>query len=391
MYDFDKVIERKGTWSMKWDDKPLENTFNNKEVLPLWIADMDFKAAPAIVEAVQEVVDHGIFGYSTTDEPNKALANWMSHRHGWKFNPKWVTNTPGIVFALNVAIQTYTKPGDSVLIQRPVYYPFMDAIENNGRKVVSNSLVADGTSYKVDFEDFEEKAKDPNTTMFILCSPHNPVSKVFTADELKRMLDIAFENNLMVISDEIHGDLIMPGVEYHTVGNLGEDYANKVITCLSPSKSFNLAGLQWSGIVIPDDEIRHKYRRALEQLGYHSLNPFSFAAVISAYNDSEEWLDDVIEYIYNNYLYLKETLETELEGVRVLDLEATYLAFVDFKGLGIPDEKLEELITHKANVGLDAGNWFGHEGVGFMRFNLACSREILAEALKRIITVLKDA
>jgi cystathionine beta-lyase len=390
MYSFDEVVDRKGTWSMKWDDKPLESTFNNSEVLPLWVADMDFKVAPAITKAIQKVVDHGIFGYSVTNEPNKALANWMNHRHDWEIDTKWITNTPGVVFALNIAVQTFTKPGDSILIQRPVYYPFTDAIENNGRKVVSNSLVGDGIDYNVDFEDFEEKAKDPNTTMFFLCSPHNPLGKVFTADELKRMLDIAFENNLTVVADEIHGDLIMPGVEYNTVGNLGEEYANKVVTCLAPSKTFNLAGTQWSGIVIPDELKRHQFRRTIEQLGYNNLNPFSFAAVIAAYNESEDWLDEVIDYVYNNYLYLKETFESELEGVQVLDLEATYLAFVDFRGLGISDEELQNLITHKANVGLDAGNWFGKEAEGFMRFNLACSREVLEEAVRRIIKVLKE-
>lgn len=390
MYDFDKVINRKGTWSMKWDDISLEKTFNNSEVLPLWVADMDFEAAPGIKSAVQKVIDHGIFGYSVTDEANQALANWMNRRHNWKIDTKWVVNTPGIVFALNVAVQTYTKPGDSVLIQRPVYYPFTDAIVNNGRQVVSNSLVENDGGYTIDFEDFEEKAKDPNTTMFILCSPHNPLSKVFTADELKRMLDIAFENDLIVVADEIHGDLIMPGVEYHTVGNLGGDYANKVITCLAPSKSFNLAGVQWSGIVIPDEKLRHQFKRAIEQLGYNSLNSLSFAAVIGAYNDSEDWLDAVIEYIYENYKYLKERLETELDNVSVIDLEATYLAYVDFRGLGYSDEKLIDLITHKAKVGLDSGNWFGKEGEGFMRFNLACSREILEEAVNRIVKVLKE-
>lgn len=388
MYNFDEVINRKNSWSMKWDDRPLEQKFGNKDVLPLWVADMDFKAAPAILKAAQNVVGHGVFGYSVTDEANQALVSWMSRRHGWEINPRWITNTPGIVFALNVAVQTYTNAGDSVLIQRPVYYPFSDAVVNNGRKVVSNSFVQKGDRFEIDFDDFEEKAKDPNTTMFIMCSPHNPLSKVFTETEMKRMLDISIKHNLTVIVDEIHGDLIMPGVEYNSVGKLGDGYANKVITCLAPSKSFNLAGVQWSGIVIPDDLMRHQFRRSLEQLGYSLLNPFSFATVKAAYNDSEEWLDEVVEYIYGNFKYLKETLESNFEGVKVLELEATYLAFVDFSSLGYSDNELEELLIHKANVALDSGNWFGEEGAGFMRFNLACSRQILEEGINRIISAL---
>lgn len=388
MYNFDEFIDRKGTMSMKWDDESLQAIFGSKDVLPLWVADMDFKIAPAITEALQKVVDHGIIGYSGTDEANKALANWMSRRHNWDLDYKTVVNTQGIVFALNLAVQTFTRPGDGVLIQRPVYYPFTNAIVNNGRKVVSSSLVKNGHHFEVDFADFEEKAKDPNTTMFILCSPHNPLSKVYKVDELRRMLDIAFENDLLVVVDEIHGDLIMPGVEYTTVGNLGKDYSDKVITCISPSKTFNLAGTQWSGIVIPDDKLRHPFSRTIEQLGIGIHNPCSLAAVIAAYNDSEEWLDELIKYIYANYEYLKERLEAEL-GVDVLKLEATYLAFADFSKFGLTREELDHKMVHEAKVGLDSGHWFGDEGEGYMRFNLACSRSTLEEAINRIVKTFK--
>ncbi|UUX33787.1 MalY/PatB family protein [Fundicoccus culcitae] len=388
MYDFDKFVDRKGTWSMKWDAPSLEETFGNTEVLPLWVADMDFPVAPAIKEALQKIVDHGIFGYTVTDEANEALAGWMERRHNWKFDPKVIVNTPGIVFALNVAVQTYSRPGDKVLIQSPVYYPFTNAIVNNGRKVVSNDMVKEGDNFVLDLTDFEVKAKDPNTSMFIMCSPHNPLSKVFTADELKKMLDIAFENDLTVVVDEIHGDLIMPGVEYTTVGNLGAEYANKVITCLAPSKSFNLAGIQWSGIVIPDEKLRHQFSRSLDQLGYGMYNPFSYAATVAAYNDSEDWLNEVIDYVYKNYLYLKETLESELD-VHVLDLEATYLAFVDFSRYGLTQKELENKVINEAKVGLDSGTWFGENGAGFMRFNLACSRSTLEEAVSRVVKVFK--
>jgi cystathionine beta-lyase len=387
MYDFNEVIDRKGTSSTKWSAATLEETFKNKEALPLWIADMDFKAAPAVLEEVQKVVDHGIFGYSTAEKANAAFIGWTEKRHGWRVKEEWISNTPGIVFALNVAVQTFTKPGDSVIIQRPVYYPFTEAIENNGRKVSSNSLMIEDGTVSIDFEDFEKRAQDPNTTLFILCSPHNPLSKIYSKEELTRMLDICRENNVMVVSDEVHGDLIMPGQDFTSVGALGEEYLENIMICMAPSKTFNLAGIQWSAIVIPNDERRHHYQRSLEQLGSSVINPLSFAAVIGAYQGSEEWLDDLIDYVYNNFKYLKEKLETNIEGVKVFDLEATYLAYVDFTELGFSVAELEEKFFKEAGVGLDGGHWFGPEGEGCMRINLATSRAILEEAVSRIIEV----
>lgn len=387
MYNFDTVVNRRNTNSLKWSEQFLEKNFANKDALPLWIADMDFKSAPGIIEEIQKVVDHGIFGYSTSERANEAFINWTERRHNWKIEEKWISNTPGIVFALNVAVQTYTKPGDSIIIQRPVYYPFTDAIENNGRKVSSSTLIIQNGNISVDFEDFERRAQDPKTTMFIMCSPHNPLSKIYSREDLVRMLDICKKNNVLVLSDEIHGDLIMPGEEFVSAGALGEEYYENLIVCMSPSKTFNLAGMQWSAIIIPNDTVRQQFQQALEHLGISLLNPIAFAAVAGAYNNSEEWLDDVIHYIYNNYQYLKERLESNIEGIKVLDLQATYLAFVDFNALSLSQQELDNKIFVEAGVGLDGGNWFGPEGNGYMRFNLACSRTILDEAVSRIIQV----
>lgn len=391
MFNFDEVIDRKNTSSMKWGEDALELNFQNKEALPLWVADMDFKVSPAITEEIQKVVDHGIYGYSNSGKANEALVEWTERKHGWTINHDWIINTPGIVFALNTAVKTFTKPGDSVIIQRPVYYPFTDCIVKNGRHVSSNSLIINGTDISIDFEDFEARAQDPNTSLFILCSPHNPLSKIFSKEDIKRMLDICRENDVVVISDEIHNDLIMPGSTFTSVGELGEEYLDNVIICLAPSKTFNLAGMQWSAVIIPNEKLYQPFARSIEQQGVGLYNPISFAATIGAFNGgSDQWLEEVIDYIYENYKYLKERLTKELNGVQVFNLEATYLAFVDFSNLGFTVEELEDKIFRQANVGLDGGDWFGPEGEGSMRFNLACPRTTLEEALTRIIKVLSN-
>lgn len=385
MYNFDRVIDRSKTSSIKWDSEVLLETFGEADCLPLWIADMDFEAAPAIKNAMIKVAEHGIYGYSGTTKHMTAFQNWVKRRFDWEIQEDWLINTPGIVTAFNVAIQTYTRPGDNVIIQRPVYYPFTEAIENNGRHVLSNNLVLDNDRYTIDFEDFEEKAKDPKTTMFLLCSPHNPVSRLWEKDELSKMMEICIENDVLVVSDEIHADLIMPGYEHHPLGTLNEAYLDNLITLMAPSKTFNLAGMQLSYIVISNDKKRAQFARTLEQSSIGIVNEFAFEAATAAYNESEDWLEDLIDYIHGNYQYAKTYFEKELPEVVIHELEATYLMWMDFSGLNLTLDDLTKVIFKDSKVGLDGGDWFGPEGEGFMRMNLACPRSVIEKACEAIV------
>ncbi len=389
MFDFDRVIDRSGTNSMKWESSVHEDMFGYPNLIPLWVADMDFEVPSAVKEAIVKVAEHGIYGYTGTDKHTIAFVDWVDRRFNTKVETDWIINTPGIVTALNIAVQTYTKPGDKVIIQRPVYYPFSNAVENNGRHISDNALKEVDGNYEIDFEDFEERAKDPDTTMFILCSPHNPVSRVWTKEELSRLMQICVDNDVLVVSDEIHNDLVMPGYEHTVSLGLSDEIAKNTITCMAPSKSFNLAGMQLSYIIIPDEKIRHQFQRSLDQIGLGMMNPFAVEAAAAAYNDSEEWLDKLIEYLHGNFKYLKERIENELPKVKVRELEATYLVWLDFRELGYTGVELNELIAGKAGVALDGGDWFGESGEGFMRVNIACPREILEKALDAIIEVCK--
>lgn len=389
MYDFSKVIDRSGTNSMKWESSVLDEMFGNPDLMPLWVADMDFEVAPAIKEAVMKVADHGIYGYSGTDKHIIAFKNWLDRRFDITVESDWLINTPGIVTALNIAVQTYTKPGDNIIIQRPVYYPFSDVIKNNGRHISNNELKEMDGQYEIDFEDFEERAKDPNTTMFILCSPHNPISRVWSKDELRKLMDICVDNNVLVVSDEIHNDLIMPGNTHTVTLGIDEKYQKNLITCMAPSKTFNLAGMQLSYIIIADEKMRQQFNRSLEQLGLGMMSPFALEAATAAYNDSEEWLEDLIKYIAGNYNYLKGYFAEELPQVKVHELEATYLVWVDFRELGLNIEELTATMANKAGVALDGGDWFGKVGEGFMRINIGCPRELLEQAVEAIAKAFK--
>ena len=390
MYQFDKIIDRSNTSSVKWDPEILLENFGVEDCLPLWVADMDFEVAPAIKEALIKVADHGVYGYSGTKKHMDAFVNWVDRRFDWLIQSEWLLNTPGVVNAFNVAIQTYTRPGDQVIIQRPVYYPFTDAIVNNGRRVSSNSLILNEEGrYDIDFEDFEMRAKDPNTTMFLLCSPHNPVGRLWTKEELTKMMQICLDNNVLVVSDEIHADLVMPGYVHYPAGTIHERYLENLITLMAPSKTFNLAGMQLSYVVISDEIKRREFARTLEQGSIGIVNRFAFESATVAYNDSEDWLDAVIDYIHGNYKYVKEYFKRELPAIGIHELEATYLVWMDFRSLDLTLDELTEVIFKDAKVGLDGGDWFGSEGAGFMRMNLACPREIIEKACEAIVAGVK--
>lgn len=387
MYHFDEQIDRSGTNCVKWSPEYLEEQFGERDMLPFWIADMDFRVAKEIEEAIQKCAAHGIFGYSNSDEPKKAYVDWAQRRFHWQVSLEEIVTTPGVVPALNLAVQTFTQPGEKVMIQQPVYYPFEHAIENNERIVSCNELIYENNQYRIDFEDFERRAKDPKTKMFILCSPHNPVGKVWDKEDLMRMAEICLENDVFVVCDEIHNDLVFSGNQHHVFASLGEKYAQNAMICVAPSKTFNLAGLQYSMIVIPNQERRDRFSKQLEKLSIGAPNPFGIVAAEAAYRSGEVWLEELLTYLEGNEAFLREYLQKHLPKVRIPVHQATYMIWLDFNAFGLSDEELETLIFHKAKVALDGGSWFGKGGNGFMRMNIACPRSLLEEGLEKIVKV----
>ncbi len=395
-WDFDQVVDRSHTASVKWAPKVLSAVFGKgrENLLPLWVADMDFKCHPAIRKAMEKRLEHQVYGYSLMDPSYlPALVSWYKRRHRWEIDPSWVLTTPGVVPAINYMVQRFSLPGDKVLIQTPVYYPFARAILNNGRQVLENPLQVQEGRYLMNLEDLAQKVKDPRVKLAILCSPHNPVGRVWKKKELEDFGRICIENNVLVVSDEIHCDLIMPGNEHVCFPSISKSFADHSITCVAASKTFNLAGLQQSSIVIPDSCLRQEMVCQIENLGCSNGiggTLFGAVAAAAAYNEAEAWLDDLILYIYENYKILKSVFEKQLPGVTVHDLEGTYLSWVDFNGLGLEDSEVIQLLEEKAGVGLDHGSWFGENGKGFERFNLACPRAILEKAVNAVVSAFKD-
>ncbi len=394
-WNFDEMIDRSHTASMKWEPEVLNRIFGKgKEgLLPLWVADMDFKCPKPIRMAMENRISHQIYGYSLTDPSYySALISWYKRRHQWSVTKDWILTTPGVVPAITYMIQCFTNPGDKVLIQPPVYYPFARSILNNGRQIQENPLQIVDSHYKMDFDDLEIKAKDPRVKLAILCSPHNPVGRVWSRDELETFGKICIKNNILIISDEIHCDLIMPGHKHTCFPTLSEEFAQNSVTGIAASKTFNLAGLQQSSIIIPNPNIRARLFTHLENLGFiNGVGGTLFGAIATtaAYNEAEEWLDDLLIYLYDNFNFLKTKLEQGLSGVKVFDLEGTYLVWADFRELGHDNESRIRLLEETAKVGLDHGNWFGDNGTGFERLNIACPRTILEKAVKSIIKAFK--
>ncbi|MGD2078245.1 MAG: MalY/PatB family protein [Chloroflexota bacterium] len=394
-YDFDREIERLGTNCVKWefiieDDMPVfgdhaDSKYGRDRLLPMWVADMDFRCAPAIVEALTERAQQGIFGYSMPcDSYFDAVTSWIGRRYGWQAQRDWIVITPGVVPAINMAVETFVKPGQKVLVQRPVYYPFFDAIQNNGAEIVSNSLLYEDGHYTMDFDDLARKAADPELTMAILCSPHNPVGRVWTAEELTRFGQICLENDVLVVADEIHCDLIYSDRSFTAYATADDRFLQKSIICTAASKSFNLAGLKISNIVIPDEEMRQAFMQTAVSHGLFGTNAFGIVAVEAAYNHGEEWLAAAMAYVEENYNTMAAYVAEHLPQLKVIRPEGTYLVWVDFRALGLDPEARKEMMMEVAKVYLDEGELFGPEGEGFERFNIACPRAILAEALDRI-------
>lgn len=382
-FDFDTVVNRKNTNAIKYD--LAKKRGKPEDAVSLWVADMDFPTAPCIQKAVAEKAAHGIWGYSRPDNRYyDALKKWYKERHNFEVQNEWVVNTPGVCFALATAVKAFTKEGESVLIQKPVYYPFFNIINSLQRKVVNSSLILKNNHYEIDFDDFERKIVQENVKMFILCSPHNPGGRVWTKQELQKISEICLAHNVLVVSDEIHSDITF-GSNVHTVyGSLSEQALKNSIICTAPSKSFNLAGLQFSNIFIADEKLRKAFSEELDKTGYDEPSVFGIVAATAAYSEGADWFDSVKSYIWENILFAKKYIEENAPQIKVLVPEGTYLLWLDFSKTGLSDSEINDRVLNKAKVWLDSGSMFGKEGEKFQRINCATPRIILEDALKRI-------
>lgn len=387
--DFDKVINRIGTNSAKYDFAAEYGKPEN--VLPLWVADMDFQAPKAVTEKLEEISRFGIYGYSDAkDDYFEAVHKWFSERFEWEVKPEWVVKTPGVVFAVAMAVRALTEEGDGVMIQQPVYYPFGNVIRDNNRKVVNSPLVLEDGIYKMDFEDLEEKLKSGQVKLFILCSPHNPVGRVWTQEELYSVGELCLKYNVPVVSDEIHCDFTYPGYKHHIFASLDDRFADNCVICTAPSKTFNLAGLQASNLFIPNQELRRKVRTEVKKTGYGGLNQMGLAACQAAYEGGEQWLSELKDYLSGNLDFLRGFINDRLPGVKLVEPQGTYLVWLDLRELGFDAESQDDFIVNKAGLWLDTGTMFGEEGSGFERINIACPRATLAEALGRLEKAIKS-
>ena len=385
-YDFETLVNRTGTGSSKWEGMKKYNPNIEREIVPLSVADMELKNPPEIIEGLQDYLNHAILGYTTeTSSYLQAVTSWMERRHSWKVDPQWIVTAPGVVPALGYAVQAFTKPGDGIIINRPVYYPF-SMVGMTGRKVVNNPLIHDEEkrTYTFDFEDLRQKAADPNTTLMILCSPHNPVGRVWTREELTQVGRICQENGVILAVDEIHQDFVMPGHQHTVLASICEEFAQNTITCTAPSKTFNLAGMQTSNIIIPNPELREKFAAARLNNAVMYLNILGYKACEIAYNQCENWLDQLLSLIHLNAKTVETFVEKNLPQLKVYPLEGTYLLWVDCRGLGMYGKDLESFMKDEAKLFLDEGILFGEEGDGFERINLACPTKVLVDALERL-------
>lgn len=384
-YDFDKIIPRRGTNSVKWDVAKEDG------VIPMWVADMDFQAAPCIRQALKERVDHGVFGYTLV--PNsyyESIISWFDRRHQWKIDRNWILYTSGVVPAISAIIKALTEPGDKVLVQTPVYNCFFSSIRNNGCTTAENALVRKGNSYEIDFDDFERLAADEKTKVFLLCNPHNPAGRVWTPDELSRMNDICLKHGVKVIADEIHCELVMPGYKFTPFAAVSKACQDNCITTNSPTKSFNIAGLQIANIITSNDTIKRKIDRAININEVCDVNPFGVIALQAAYNEGESWIDQLNLYLWENYKVLKDFFQEHLPKLQVLKLEGTYLVWVDISATGLKADELTNELLQQGKVMVNSGMLYGKTtGANYLRLNIAMPRSLILEALQRIAQVLQ--
>lgn len=385
---FNEVISRKNTRSVKWD--MAGKVFQSEDVLPMWVADMDFQAPKEVNEALIKRAEHGIYGYTVIDDDVKnAVVNWLSDRHQWTIQPEWLTFSPGVVSSLHMAIEAFTEPGDKILIQTPVYTPFYTVIKTHGREMVKNPLIEKDQYFTIDFDDFEEKLKT-GVKAFILCSPHNPVGRVWKKEELEEIARLCLKYDVMIFSDEIHADLVFPGEKHTPIASLSDEVLENTITCMAPSKTFNLAGLEASYVIAADAEKRKKLKNQFLKSGYNGLlNTMANTALEAAYTYGKTWLEELMQLLENHKNYVTEQLEAET-NLKVTRSEGTYLLWLDCTGLGLSGKELKQFMIEKARVGLNAGLDYGDEGEHYMRMNIACPRATLEEGVNRIIDAVKN-
>lgn len=383
-YDFDKTIDRRATNSYKWDSAP-------EGVLPMWVADMDFRTAPAIIDALQKRVAHGIFGYTRVpDAYYDAVTSWFSRRHGWDIDREWIIYTSGVVPAVSAVIKALTVPGDKVIVQTPVYNCFFSSIRNNGCEIVSNPLRRTADTYEMDFDALERCAADPRAKVMLLCNPHNPAGRVWTPDELTRLGNICLRNGVTVVADEIHCELVYQGFKYTPFASLSDAFLHRSVTCVSPSKAFNIAGLQIANIVAFDNDLRSRIDKAININEVCDVNPFGVAATIAAYNEGEEWLNQLVDYLHGNYEAMAEFCRRELPEFPITRLEGTYLVWMDCSSLGMPSDALEHVLLDDSRLWLNAGTMYGAEGEGYMRWNIACPRSVMLDGLNRFLNFVRS-
>ena len=383
-YDFDEIVNRRGTNSVKWDEAKEEG------VIPMWVADMDFKAAPCILEALKKRVDHGVFGYTMVpDSYYESIISWFERRHQWHIERDWIIYTSGVVPAISAIINALTEPGDKVLVQTPVYNCFFSSIRNNGCTTAENALVRKGNSYEIDFDDFERQAADEKTKVFLLCNPHNPAGRVWTPEELSRMNDICLRHGVKVIADEIHCELVMPGHVFTPFAAISKACQDNCITTNSPTKSFNIAGLQIANIITNNAEDRQKIDRAININEVCDVNPFGVIALQAAYNEGEDWIDQLNVYLWENYLALKTFFKDNLPQLEVIDLEGTYLVWVNVRATGMTGNELTDKLLKEGKVFVNRGTMYGETtGEDYIRINIAMPRSLMLEGLKRMKSVI---
>ncbi len=381
--DFDEIIDRRNTGSLKWDF--YGRYFAEEEIIPMWVADMDFRSPEPVIEALEKVARFGIYGYTEETGPyHEAVKGWLKRKHNWTIKQEWLHYSPGVIPALHWIVRRYACPGDKVILQPPVYHPFFEVVETSGCHVVNNPLQLVNGQYQIDFEDLEEKAADQRVKLIILCSPHNPVGRVWSRDELERLGRICLDNNVLVVSDEIHADLLLNGNAHIPFASISEDFAMNSITCYAPTKTFNLAGLQISNIIIPNPTLASEFKIVLETNSSSRPNIFAVNGAEAAYRYGDRWLEQVLAYLEDNHALVKDYLGKRIPEIKIVPAQATYLAWLDCRGLGMDKEELASFMEQKAGLGLSQGYIFGEGGEGFVRMNLGCPRSVVEEALKRI-------
>jgi len=387
-YNFDEIVQRQGTNCIKHDE--LEKIFGRKDLIPMWVADMDFKSPDFVIKAIQKRVQHEVLGYTLRpDSYFDSIINWNQKHHGWKIEKEWIAHSPGVVPAINMTVKAFSNPGDNIILQTPVYFPFYDAVKLNGREILNNPLKMVNGRYEMDFDDLESKINS-RTKMILLSSPHNPAGNVWRRDELQRLGEICLKNNIIIISDEIHNDLVFNGYKHTPTASISENIANITLTCMAPSKTFNLAGLSTAYVIASNKEILNKYNAELERTHIGLGNTFGITALEAAYNNGEEWLSQLLDYIQENITIVVNFFKKELPKVKVIIPEATYLIWIDFSAINSNSDELNKIFIDEARVAITDGRLYGEEGNGYYRMNVACPKSVVEKALGRIKTALAN-